>query len=65
MSISISIKETQILKLGFCHLSEKTSEKIIDRSLKMEILPRIFPHGKFQFWMGEGQKKPILHRKWL
>ncbi len=57
MNISISINKAQILKPRFCHLSDKTSEKIIDRSLKMGILARIYPHGKFQFWMGEGPKR--------
>jgi hypothetical protein len=65
MNISISIKKAQTSKPRFCHLSDKTSEKIIDRSLKIGILPRIYPRENFQFWVGEGQKKPLLHRKWL
>jgi hypothetical protein len=57
MNISISIKEAQILKPGFCHLSEKTSEKITDRSLKMEILPRISPPRKIPILDGGRAKK--------
>jgi len=57
MNISISIKEAQILKSRFCHLSEKTSEKISDRSLKNGNFTLDFPPRKFPILDGGRAKK--------